>query len=275
MMKPDVAGSDRLSGGNGLKSTVALSWRLFRHTVGAKYRKSFLGYFWMVAPAIFITLGVTLANRAGILSAGDTALPFPLFVLLGTLLWQVCAEAVDIAHRAFDGARSYLTRVYFSRSAIILVQFYEALLIMAVRCLLVVLLLFFFNGLELQGLLLVVLSFFGAVTLGLGVGALLMPFTMLFADLHNALKLVLSYGLFLTPALYQPTGDSVFATILRFNPVSPLMLAAREGAANLPLSQPVVLTGVLIAAALTTIAGFAMARLVAPIVIERMLLGGK
>jgi hypothetical protein len=37
----------------------------------------------------------------------------------------------------------------------------------------------------------------------------------------------------------------------------------------------VVLTGVLIAAALTTIAGFAMARLVAPIVIERMLLGGK
>lgn len=268
-----VAGRVRFIGG--VMAAFALSWRLFTHTVGAKYRKSFLGYFWMVAPAIFITFGVTLANRAGILSAVDTSLPYPLFVLLGTLLWQVCAEAVDVAHRAFDGARSYLTRVYFSRSAIILVQFYEALVITSVRCLLALVLLVLFHGLELRGLYLVVLCFVGAVMLGLGIGALLMPFTMLFADLHNTVKLVLSYGLFLTPAIYQPKGDSFFATVLRCNPVSPLMQAAREGAANLPLSQPLAFTGVLVAAVLTTIAGFALARLVAPIVIERMLLGGK
>jgi len=258
-----------------INATFDLSWRLFTHTVGAKYRKSFLGYFWMVAPAIFITLGVTLANRAGILSAGKTLLPYPLFVLLGTLLWQVFAEAVDVAHRAFDGARSYITRVYFSRSAIILVQFYESLVTTLVRCTLVLLLLELFHGLELYGICLIILCFIGSLLLGLGIGAILMPFTLLFADLHNTIKLVLNYGLFLTPAMYEPKGDSFFATVIRCNPVSPLMQSAREAAANVSMSQPLVLTGVLAAAVLTTILGFALVRLVAPIIIERMLLGGK
>lgn len=255
---------------------LGLSWRLFARTVGAKYRKSFLGYFWMVAPALFITAGVTLANRAGILNPGATVLPYPLFALIGTLLWHVFAEAVDVSHQSFEGARSYLTRVAFPREAIILARFFESLVTASVRLVLVLLVMWFALGLDVRSVSWMAACFAGALFLGLGLGSLLMPFTLLFTDLHHVLKLILTYGLFLTPAIYQPSSDSgLFAIVVRLNPVWPLMDAARDAAAGMALQSPGALGAVLIGGLMATIAGFAVVRTTAPIVIERMLLGGR
>jgi lipopolysaccharide transport system permease protein len=196
-------------------------------------------------------------------------------VFLGTLLWQVFAEAIEVPHQAFEGARSYLTRVHFPREAIVLAQLYESLLTTVVRLGCALALVGLGQGIDLGGALLVTVCFFGAGLLGLGFGSLLMPFTQLFADLHQTMKLVLGYGLFLTPAMYQPEGSGWFATIVRWNPVSPLMHAAREAAAGQELSHPLTLGIVLAIAALATAGGLLLVRLVAPILVERMLLGGR
>ena len=259
----------------GAAAAVALSWRIFARTIGAKYRKQFLGYFWMVAPALLITGGVVLANDAGVVTPGATGLPLGLWVFVGTLLWQVFAEAVDVPHEAFEGARGYLTRVAFPREAIVLAQLYESLIGAGVRVTLALLVLAAVHGVGIAGAGVVALCFLGAVLLGLGLGALLMPFTQLFADLQSIKKHLLGYGLFLTPAMYRPQGDGLFATVVRLNPVSPLMDAAREGAAGVAVSQPVALAVVLAAGALATAGGLLLVRAVAPIVVERMLLGGR
>ena len=258
-----------------LRDCIVLSWRLFSRTIGAKYKRSFLGFFWMVTPTILITGGVSLAGTSGVINPGEITLPYPLFVFLGTIIWQTFVEALEIPYQAFEGARSYLTRVNFSREAIILVQLYESLINTAVRLLLAILLLIVFMGINWSSLFLVVLCFAGSVLLGLGLGSVLMPFTLLFADLHNTIKLITSYGLFLTPAFYTPNKEGFFSAIVRWNPISPLMNAIREAAASTPLTQPAVFTSVLLISTLLTILGIAFVRLSAPIVIERMLLGGR
>lgn len=254
-------------------AAIVLSWRIFRRTIGAKYRKSFLGYFWMVAPALLITGGVVLASDAGVIQQGESPLPTTLSVFLGTLLWQVFAEAVDVPYQAFEGARSYLTRVNFSRAAAVLTQFHESLLTTAVR-LVATLVLLATSGHWHAGVWLVPIVFGGALALGLGVGCFLLPWQQLFADVQQTLKLLLGYGLFLTPAMYQPkTGW--FATIVNCNPVSPLIVAAREAAGGVALTQPVAFAVVLAIGVAAAFAGLLLVRAVAPILIERMLLGGR
>jgi lipopolysaccharide transport system permease protein len=254
---------------------VSLSWRIFRRTIGAKYRKSFLGYFWMIAPALLITGGATLASEAGVIAPGPSPLPPALSVFLGTLLWQVFAEAVEVPHQAFESARSYLTRVHFSRAAIVLAQLYESLLTTAVRLIAAMVLIAAGHGLDVTGALLLPVAFYGAVLLGLGLGSLLMPFTQLFADLQQTLKLVLGYGLFLTPALYQPQSGGLFAAIIAANPVSPLIITAREAAGGEALSCPIAFAVMLGLGVASTVLGLVLVRAVAPILIERMLLGGR
>lgn len=254
---------------------VSLSWRLFSQTISVDFRKSFLGYFWMVAPALLVTGGVTLASRAGVINGGSGGLPYPLFAFAGILLWQVFADALDIGHKAFEGARSYITRVQFPREAIILAQLYEALLTASVRLALLLLLLAVLTGLDAGGAAIAALCFYGALLLGMGLGTILMPFTMLFADLHHAIKLLRTYGLFLTPALYMPQAGSLFSLLMDWNPVTPLMNAARQSAAGMPIADPASLCAVLAAAPVLAFAGLAFVRMVAPIVIERMPAAGR
>lgn len=258
-----------------IRGAIVLSWRLFVPTIGAKYRKSFLGYFWMLLPAVLITGGVSLAGHAGIITPGDTELPYPLFVFLGTVIWQIFAEALEVPYQAFEGARSYITRVYFSREAVILARFYEALIGALVRLAVVLALIAIFVGLSIKGAALVALCFAGAVLLGIGLGAILAPFMLLIADLYNTMKLVLTYGLFLTPAFYLPRGDDIFSLVIRWNPISPLMMYAREAAVTGALSSAMGLGITLVAGLALAVVGIALIRISAPIVIERMLLGGR
>jgi lipopolysaccharide transport system permease protein len=255
---------------------LELAWRLFARTIGAKYRKSFLGYFWIVAPALVVTAGVTLANQAGVINPGVTLLPYPVFVLLGIMIWYVFAESLDVAHQAFEGARSFITRVNFPRESIIIARALECAISAFVRFMLVLFVLLILVGLDIRAVAWIALSFVGALFLGLGIGALLMPFTMLFADFHRAIKLLVSYGLFLTPAMYQPADpEGVFSIILLFNPVWPLMSVARDAAAGVNLLHSQAFGIAFFCGGVATVIGFMLIRAVAPIVIERMLMGGK
>lgn len=259
----------------GMTGAVVLSWRLFVRSVNAKYRKSFLGYFWMLLPAVLITGGVSLAGHAGIINPGDTKLPYPLFVFLGTVIWQVFAESLEVPYQAFEGARSYITRVYFPREAVILVQLYEALIGTLVRFVVLLALIAIFVGLSIKGAALIALCFVGAILLGIGIGAILAPFMLLIADLYNVVKLVLTYGLFLTPAFYVPHGENIFSWVIRWNPISPLMMSAQDAAVAGALSSAVGLGITLAAGLILVVVGMTLIRISAPIVIERMLLGGR
>lgn len=256
-------------------AVLVLSFRLFQRTIGAKYRKSFLGYFWMVFPALLITGGVSMASRAGIINPGQIELSYPLYVLIGTLVWQVFSEGVEIPYQAFEGARSYLTRVNFPRTAIVLAQSYESLITTLVRVILVLIMIAVFHRLTISGAALVIGGFFFSALLGVGIGAVLAPFMLLFADLHNSVKLILSYGLFLTPALYSPKPGELFATIVNVNPVSPLMHGVRDAAAAGMLGSPISFSVVASVAVVLLLAGLALLRMSSPILIERMLIGGR
>jgi lipopolysaccharide transport system permease protein len=60
--------------------------------------------------------------------------------------------------------------------------------------------------------------------LGLGLGMLLAPVGLLYDDIGRGLTLLLSFGFFLTPIVYPIPPDS----LLRFNPVAPIMDTVRQ-----------------------------------------------
>jgi lipopolysaccharide transport system permease protein len=260
---------------NTLVASLRLSWRLFRCTLDAKYRRSFFGYVWMVFPAMAITGGVSLASQAGVIRTGDTALPYPLFLFVGILIWQVFVDAVDVSHKAFAGARSYLTKVNCPRIAIVLAQLYETLIVAGVRLALLSVLITLFGdgGWRAAGVL--TLCFTGSVLLGVGIGAHLMPFTILFGDLQHAVKIAFTYGVFLTPAFYTPEGTGLFARLVQYSPLTPLMTSARDAAAGMAIAQPGSLLLMLGVAVVVSIAGMFMIRLSSPILVERMLMEGR
>jgi lipopolysaccharide transport system permease protein len=264
-----------ISYGRYLLLAIRLAGQIFHRTIGAKYRKSFLGYFWMIVPAVVIGGGVSVAKLSGTINPGVTGLPYPLFVFIGVIVWMIFVELLDVPYQAFDGARSYLTRVNFPREAVVLVQVYESLVGAAARFIFLCVVLAAFGVFSFGGVLILLASIVTSVLLGLGIGMLLAPFMILFEDVRNTVRLFVSYGIFISAAFYAPHGG-IFGRAIQINPLSIVMAAAREGVETGGLTSvaPAFLV-VTVVAVLLVILGTALIRIALPIVVERMLIGGR
>ena len=94
-----------------LVASRELAWRLFVRNVSARYRQTLLGYVWIVVPPLAATAAFAFLQAQGVLTAQPTDVPYPFYVLVGTGLWQVFADAInrisrvtlDAAGRSHDG----------------------------------------------------------------------------------------------------------------------------------------------------------------------------
>ncbi|MEI2692516.1 MAG: hypothetical protein V9H69_23465 [Anaerolineae bacterium] len=90
-----------------------LSWRLFVRDVSALYRQSVLGVLWSFAPPIVTALIFILLQQADVLNLSQTSMPYPVYVLTGTILWQVFTESLNAPLRSAKASQSLLVRVNF------------------------------------------------------------------------------------------------------------------------------------------------------------------
>jgi ABC-type polysaccharide/polyol phosphate export permease len=97
--------------GSDLLASRELAWRLLVRNISAHYRQSLLGYAWAFVPPLFTTLIWVFLSSQNILDIGNNGMPYPLFVLTGTILWQNFVEALLLAFLWMLGASLVLLLV--------------------------------------------------------------------------------------------------------------------------------------------------------------------
>jgi len=76
-----------------VRASRELAWRLFVRHFNAQYRQSALGYLWAIIPPIATTV-IGVSEYKNIINVAATDIPYPLFVLLGTVLWATFRESL-------------------------------------------------------------------------------------------------------------------------------------------------------------------------------------
>jgi lipopolysaccharide transport system permease protein len=220
----------------GLKAMLAdvwsargLAWRLLHRDISAKYRQSLLGYIWAVVPPLAVTLSFTLAGQAAILNIADVSLPYPVFALVGTVLWQTFADAVFGPIKAVSSAKSLLARIRFPHEAIVLAKMGEVAFNLLIRLVLILAVLWLYGIAWSPGMLLAPLAIGILILLGTAIGMLLAPLGGLYSDVEMTLALFMSFWFFVTPVMYeQAAAHSVIGALNTFNPVSPALVSGRQ-----------------------------------------------
>lgn len=256
-------------------TALSLAWQISKRTISATYRRSFLGYFWIVFPTLVVSTGAMLAAQAGAVNLNVTSgLPIFASLFLAVMLWQSFAEMVDVPARALEGARSYLTRVSFPGESIIIAQSVQLAITGLIRLVCLLAMLIVVGVLDVAGFLSVLLCLLCAWALGLSLGTILAPFMILFADLKDFIRQFIGFGIFLTPTFYSPEGG-FFNALLLANPISHLIIYGREMLAAGTSDQGYVVLGIAVASVPLSVLGIYIYRISIPILVERMLLGGR
>jgi len=255
-----------------LRASRELAWRLLVRDLSAHYRQSMLGYVWAFLPPIATTLTFVFLNSQKIvgLSVGGSRVPYPVYVMVGTILWQGFVDALNSPIKLLTSSKAMLAKISFPREALILAGMGEVLFNFTIRLILLpIVFLWFRSPVPLTAL----LAPFGALSLlalGFVIGMLLAPLGMLYNDIERSIAIFVSLWFFLTPVVYDPPTAWPASLLATLNPVSSLLVTAREMLTTGSLTRLNEFLIVSSANLVLLLVGWLLYRLAIPHLIERM-----
>lgn len=205
-----------------------LAWRLFVRNISAQYRQSLLGYLWAFLPPIFTTLIFVFLNSQKILNIGETSIPYPAYVMMGTLLWQGFVDALNSPIKLVTSSKSMLVKINFPRESLILAGVGEVLFNFTIRLVLMLIVFIWFRIAVTPMILLAPFGILALMALGLMIGILLTPIGILYKDIEKGLLIITRMWFFLTPVVYPPPTKWPASLLAKVNPVSPLLITTRD-----------------------------------------------
>lgn len=205
-----------------------LAWRLFVRDTSAQYRQSFLGYIWVFIPPLVASLPFIYLNSQGVVRIGDTPVPYAAFAIIGTVIWQVFADALNAPLKAVTASKVMLARVNLPREAVLLSALAQVGLGVLVRLVLLIAVFVWFRLTPPPTAILFPVGVLSLILIGFMVGILITPLGVLYSDVQQMLPVLTTFLMLLTPVVYPVPQSGVAAMIARFNPLSPLVMVTRD-----------------------------------------------
>lgn len=255
---------------HGIVAGRGLAMRLTIRDISAQYRQTALGLLWALILPLANTITWVFLNKAGIVSVGETTLPYPVYVFTGTMLWSIFMEALNAPLEKTNAARVMLTKINFPREAIILSGVFQTLFNSAIKIGLMLAALLVLGIFPDWRLILFPLGILSLILAGTTLGLLLTPIGLLYSDIGKGLPLVLQFLMYVTPVVFPMQKAGWTGAIFTANPLSSLILTTRDwltGFSPEYLGHFLIVNGVSLVLLFIVLLVY---RLVMPILIERM-----
>jgi lipopolysaccharide transport system permease protein len=254
----------------GLVRSHDLALQLAIRDISALYRQTFLGILWAFLLPLSTAAAWIFLNGTGIVDVGETALPYAAYVFSGTMLWAVFTDAVIAPLRQVTTAKSMLTRVNFPREALVVSGLYQAVFNGGIKVAVILPVLALMGVYPGWSLALLPLGLLGLVLAGSAIGLMLTPVGMLYEDIEKGIPLFTQLYMYMTPVVFPMPQAGRVATLFELNPLTHLVLSARDWATG----QPPEVTGpflfVLAGAAVLFVTAAVMYRAAMTILVERL-----
>ena len=206
-----------------------LIWQLFKRDFFGSYKKSFIGVTWIVISPIVGILSWVFLQKTGMLKPGDSGIPYPAYVLIGTSMWGLFMGFFNAAKDTLASGQTLILQVNYPHEALLFMQTAQHLanFIVAFAINIIVLLLFgVVPSWKIVFFPLVILPlFFLAAAIGLVVSMV----SVLSLDVDKVVQVILGLTLWITPIIYtEQAGSDLVRTIIAWNPLTYLVCSARD-----------------------------------------------
>jgi lipopolysaccharide transport system permease protein len=253
-----------------LRASRELAWRLFVRDISAQYRATIFGYVWAVLPPLITSLVFILLNSSNVVNMQETEVPYPAYVMMGTVFFSLFADSLTAPLKLVTASKVMLARINFPREALLLSAMAQVVFGFGIKLLLLTVTMVVFSVSVKWTAILAVIPLAGLLLMGTMIGILLVPPGLLFQDISYSLAVVTNGLMFLTPVVYPPPQHGLLAAIVNANPLTPLIVSAKDfvTVGFGPYTQMMVL--VIVATVFVLFVGWVVFRIALPVLIERV-----
>ncbi len=206
-----------------------LIWQLFKRDFLMQYKKSFLGFGWILLSPLIGFASWVFMNAAGVLNPGDINFPYPAFVLISTTLWGFFTNSLIAASRTLKAGESFINQVNYPHYIMLVKEILQSFINFIIGFIFVTIILHSFqveltNMYYLTPLLILPMLVF-ASALGLTISIL----NVISMDIEKIIAYMLNFLMFLTPVVYSPENKTgIVKLIITYNPMTYLHGCARD-----------------------------------------------
>jgi lipopolysaccharide transport system permease protein len=253
-----------------LVASHRLAWPLFIRDFSAQYRQTYLGYLWAFLPPLAASGTFIFLESQGIVQVGFTGVPYVVFAMVGTTLWQTFVDAVQGPTTAVQNAKPMLAKVNFPREAVLLSGVYMVICNFLIRLAPLALIMALWRVAPAAGVFFFPITLLGLIACGTAVGLLLLPLGGLYGDISRSIPIVTQFWMLLTPVVYPVRTSGKMGWLATWNPVASVLTTARESLTGGAMSQLPGFVTVSLTSIVLCFLGVLAYRLVMPLLIERM-----
>jgi lipopolysaccharide transport system permease protein len=247
-----------------------LTWALFSRDLKAQYRQSYFGYVWLFVPVISTTIVWMFLSSTQVIQVAETPIPYPAYVMLGTMIWGVFTASVNQPLASFQAGQAVFMKLKVPPEAFILSGMSKIFFELLIR---IVVLVPVFVGLKIVPASTFWLFPFGlaaASLTGAAIGMALIPLGSLYSDVSRLVSTAMAFGMYITPIVYPPPKSGWAAMVIEWNPITSIVMVSRDWLTTGHSEYMLPFVGTVFCATILLTLSIVVFRVVLPHLIERM-----
>lgn len=188
--------------------------------IRVRYKQAMLGIGWAIFQPLagVVVFTIVFQRLADVQSDG---LPYPVFAYVGLIVWTYVSGAVTRATQSLVSNANLVTKVYFPRLVIPLAAVFPGLLDLAISLPVLIVLGAIYDVQPGWAVLTLPLWVVAAMTVAFAVGLLLSALNVRYRDVNQAITLLVSLWLFLSPVAYPVSAvPAAWLPLYAVNPMS-------------------------------------------------------
>jgi len=247
-----------------------LALQLAIRDIRAQYRQAALGLLWAFILPVANTITWIFLSGSGIVTVKETVLPYPAYVLAGTMIWAIFMDAVNAPLQQTIAAKQMLAKINFSREALIVSGIYQTLFNGAIKIVLLLAALMILGINPSWSLIFFPFGIISLILAGTAIGLLITPVGMLYTDIGKSLPMLMQFLMYLTPVVFPVPTGKWSASLFNLNPLTPLILNTRNWLTGCPSEYLAYFWVVNALVLVLLLAVWIVYRVAMPILIERI-----
>ena len=214
---------------NNLKESKFMIFQMFTRDFTVGYKKSFLGIIWVVISPLVSVVAWIFLQKAGLLQPGKTEVPYPVYVLVGTLTWGYFLGIYSAGLGTLGAGKKLAFQVKFPHEA----MFFKGVLLFSanylIRFVIVMIAISFLGVFPSWKIVFVPLVALPVFFLAGSVGLVLSLFSIVTSDVKRVSGVVTKFLIWTVPVLYSSNVENpLLGMIVNGNPLTYLICSMRD-----------------------------------------------
>ncbi|MFN4212932.1 MAG: ABC transporter permease [Microgenomates group bacterium] len=211
-----------------MRKYFSLIKKLTLREIKARYKQSFLGFFWIVLNPFFQMVIMSFVFSK-ILKIANLGVPYPLFIYAGLLPWLFMVNSLSSSMNVFISDASLIKKIYFPREILVLSTMLAKTFDFALSFLIFLAMMFFFKVPLTAFIFLFIPIFLIQFLFVYSLGLILAALNLYYRDVQYLFNLVITLWFYLTPVIYAVEFfPQKYRMIFQLNPMAVFINGYRQ-----------------------------------------------